>query len=343
MNIWIDLANSPHVNFFLPIIRYLNSKNHHLIITCREYSETSELVGQFNIDAKILGKHGGKNILNKIFTTIKRVYLLYRYVKDKNIDIAVSHNSYSQIIAGKFMKTKIITIMDYEGQPANHLAFRLADRVIVPNSFPDRMLKKFGAHNGNIIKYNGFKEQVYLSDFEEDMYFLKNIYLFSAIDKNINLYEKVIITLRPPATMALYHRFKNKLFDKLLLLLNNRNDIIVFVLPRSLQQRFQINENYPDFIIPKRAIDGRNMIYFSDIVISAGGTMNRESAVLGTPTYTIFAGKIPAVDMKLVEMKRMHILKEESDFKKIEFKKKNRSLNLVNKELMNEIVNNILF
>ena len=38
------------------------------------------------------------------------------------------------------------------------------------------------------------------------------------------------------------------------------------------------------------------MLYEADLVIGAGGTMTREAALMGVPTFTLFAGRAPAVD-----------------------------------------------
>ena len=38
----------------------------------------------------------------------------------------------------------------------------------------------------------------------------------------------------------------------------------------------------------------------ADALVSAGGTMNREAAVLGTPVWSIFEGPLGAVDELLV-------------------------------------------
>lgn len=342
MKIWIDLANAPHVNFFLPIIKILSHKNHELLVTLRNFNQAVELAHKYEIKGLIIGKHGGKGRFKKLPNLVYRSIKLARVTKGKDIDIAVSHNSYSQIITGRLVGSRVITLMDYEGQPANHLAFRLADKIIVPESFPDQALKRFGAGFRKVYKYKGYKEQVYLSDFIPDKLFYKEIIDACNLNADYDFTKTVLVTIRTPPTMASYHLFENKLFNKLLLQLNRVSKLTVIALPRNSKQREEIAAKFPNLKVPKFPMDGRNLVCYSDLVISAGGTMNREAAILGTPAYTIFSGSIPAVDASLVKMGRMIRLSRENDLSKIQFIKKKRSDVMRNPDLCKEIIYEII-
>ena len=219
--IWIDFSNSPHILFFYPLIKKFKQDKISFLITIREFAQTKELSELFNLKHNKIGKHGGKIIIIKIFNILNRAYKLRHWARGKKIDLALSHSSYAQIIAAKSLKIPVITLMDYEYQPANNIGFRLSDYIMVPNSFSDYDLKKYGANLNKVYKYNGIKEELYLSNFKPQKNFLKTIY------KNINIdipflefKKKVIVTVRPPATMAAYHQFKNLLFNKLLAYIN---------------------------------------------------------------------------------------------------------------------------
>lgn len=341
MKIWIDLANSPQVLFFKPIILGLSSQNHDVCITLRDFSQTVELAKMYKIKGEVIGKHGGKKDAFKLLNLISRSSQLVFYSIGKKIDISVSHNSYTHTIAGRLINSKVVTIMDFEGQPANHIAFRFAHKIIVPDCFPDKDLERFGVSLTKVYKYHGFKEQVYLSDYKPDLFFKDDLIKACRLPNTWKLDENILVTVRPPAFTASYHHFGNVLFDSLMDKLNRMSDLTVIVLPRTVNQKSYINDKYPGIIVPEYPLYGSDLIYHSDLVISAGGTMNREASILGTPAYTIFAGSLPAVDRKLIEMRRLMALTSESSINKLTFEKKIVKKILKNPTLCKEIIEEI--
>jgi predicted glycosyltransferase len=314
MRIWIDLGNSPHVLFFRPIIRTLEEQGHDVRITACDFAQTAELADRFALNYESIGCHGGRSLHRKGLNLFRRSLALMRWAYGVGIDLAVSHNSYSQCLAAFMAGIPSVTIMDYEHQPANHLSFRLARRVIVPEAFPENALRLYGASEHKVKRYPGLKEEVYLSLFTPDPAFLANEGLDS---------KKIIATVRPPATFALYHRFENPLFFELMAWLANQDDVLVILLPRvEAQKEFFLRGSYHNLLIPSHALDGPNLLYHSDLVISAGGTMNREAAVLGTPVYSIFAGRKAAVDNYLIQTGRMVMIQDRVDFARIKLRKK---------------------
>jgi uncharacterized protein len=156
--VWIDFSNSPHILFFSPLINKFKKDKINPIVTIREFAQTEELTKLFKIKYSKLGKHGGKNLIVKIFNIFHRAFKLRKWAKNKDIDLALSHSSFSQIIAARSLKIPVTTLMDYEYQPANHISFRLSDYIIVPKSFHDQDLIKYGANLKKVYKYNGIKE-----------------------------------------------------------------------------------------------------------------------------------------------------------------------------------------
>lgn len=322
MRIWVDLANAPHVAFFLPIIAELKRRGHSISISLRDFNQTVEIAALQGLKGSVIGKHGGKRSLGKVLNLFSRSSSLVAFGKEKRVDIAVSHNSYTQTLAGRLIGARVVTIMDYEGQPANHIAFRLAHRVIVPAAFPERALIRFGCSEQRAVRYDGFKEQVYLSDFRPRPGFLKELTLACHLGPDWDPMTTILVTVRTPASMATYHHFKNVLFERLLERLNTRSDLTVVLLPRTPDQRSYYAGRYPHLHIPLEPLSGNDLVYHSDIVVSAGGTMNREAAVLGTPVYTIFAGELPAVDRRLIEMGKLVSIESENDIGGIPFARK---------------------
>ena len=300
MRIWIDLANSPHVPFFRSLANEFIRRNHEVVVTARDFAETIKLAEAAGFAAEIIGGHGGGKLSGKAGNLVQRALGLARWGRGRNLDLAVSHNSYSQILAARALSLRTITLMDYEHQPANHLAFRMASRIIVPDAFPEASLTRFGASLQKVRRYAGLKEDVYLADFQRDPEFPK---LLSGLGIE---QSDVLITARPPASEALYHRFENELFDQLLERLLATPNVKVVLLPRNDLQRDTYNARADaSLIIPAVPLDGSNLIAHSDLVVSAGGTMNREAAALGIPAASIYLGEWAAIDEHLVKEGRL--------------------------------------
>src|SRR5881394_137025 len=175
MRIWIDLANSPHVPFFRALIPEFVARGHQVEITARDFAQTVELATKAGMLPHVIGGHGGRSITGKAGNLVGRAAALRKWARDRGFDLAVSHNSYAQIAAAAALRIKTVTLMDYEHQPANHLAFRLASRVIVPRAFPEAALMRFGVTAAKVKRYDGIKEDVYLADFQSDPEFEKQL------------------------------------------------------------------------------------------------------------------------------------------------------------------------
>jgi uncharacterized protein len=208
-------------------------------------------------------------------------------------------------------------LMDYEHQPANHLAFRFASRVIVPASFPEERLRHYGASAAKVRRYQGTKEDVYLADFEADQRFAKELCELGIRPDN------VLVLMRPPAHEALYHRFQNQLFDEALARLLAMDNVQVILLPRNEAQRAMYSARANErLIVPAKPLNGANLIAASDLVISAGGTINREAAALGVPVASIYAGRWAAVDEELIKEGRLQRIASSEDLRKLSIEKK---------------------
>jgi uncharacterized protein len=371
MRLWIDLANSPHVPFFRALIDRFNGKGHEIEITARDFSETLPLAKAANLPFEVVGVHGGRSVSAKAGNLVNRAWSLASWARRRKFDLAISHNSYSQILAAGVLRLKCVTLMDYEYQPANHLAFRLTSKIIVPTSFPDKRLRRYGANPGKVRRYHGTKEDVYLADFQPDPSFASQLSLFGIARDN------VLVLMRPPAYDALYHRFQNSLFDEALQLLLRDANVRVVLLPRSDAQRAHYGNlgahvlgaqackpaaateftsgatnteqqaRTPalparNLIIPPSPLDGANLIAASDLVISAGGTINREAAALGVPVASVYAGRWAAVDEQLMQEGRLKRLSKPPDIESLIIAKKQNMNPRRAHAVIDEVVNLIL-
>jgi len=314
MRIWIDLANSPHVPFFRSLTNEFRQRNHEVIITARDFAETVPLAEAAGLAPEVIGEHGGGGLSGKAGNLVQRAMALARWARGQSLDLAVSHNSYSQILAARVLSLRTVTLMDYEHQPANHLAFRFASRIIVPRAFPEEALSRFGAQPSKVRRYDGLKEDVYLGNFQSDPHFVKQL------DQMGISPTDVLVTVRPPASEALYHRFENELFDQLLHHLATASNTSVVLLPRNEIQRKMYSGG--KLIVPREPLDGSNLIAHSDLVVSGGGTMNREAAALGVPAASIYMGAWAAIDEQMVQEGRLQKISTPDDISKLVIQKK---------------------
>jgi predicted glycosyltransferase len=320
MLIWIDLANSPHVPFFRALVGEFEGRGHGVEVTAREFAQTVELAEAAGLGPSVVGGHGGGRLASKGANIAGRAWALARWARGRGFDLAVSHNSYAQTVAARLLGLRAVTLMDYEHQPANHLAFRLASRVVVPAAFPDAALRRFGAPARKVRRYRGIKEDVYLADFEPEAGFAEHLRERFRIDAA----RDILVVVRPPARAALYHRFENELFGELLESLRARPGVKVVLLARGADDREEFAARYAsdDFVVPREAVDGANLIAAADLVVSAGGTMNREAAALGVPAASVYAGRWAAVDEQLVREGRMQRISTPADVRALAVEKK---------------------
>ena len=337
MRIWIDLANSPHVPFFRALIDRFVAQGHEVEVTARDFAETVPLAQAARLSPNIIGEYGGRQVSGKAGNLMSRAWSLAGWARKRTFDLAISHNSYSQILAARALRVKCVTLMDYEYQPANHLAFRLTSRLIVPASFPDRRLRRYGASPRKIKRYHGTKEDVYLADFQPDPSFEAQLFQLGIQPDN------VLILMRPPAHDALYHRFENTLFDDALNRVLADENVHVILLPRNETQRLAYTaKGQTNLVIPAAPMDGPNLIAASDLVISAGGTINREAAALGVPAASVYAGKWAAVDEQLVQEGRLRRVKNAKDLRELPVVKKQPVNPRRSVEVIEEVVRLIL-
>jgi len=303
--VWIDLDNSPHVPFFKPIIRRLREKNVQVFVTARQCYQVLDLLKKFQVQAEVIGRHYGKNKAMKVLGTFYRAGQLGRRILSERPDCAVSHGSRSQIVSAKLLGIPSILIMDYEH--AQKIPFFNATLTLVPKVVADVL----NPNRRNQIKgYPGFKENVYVPDFQPDENIRKELGLEN---------DKIIVTVRPPATRAHYYcKESGILFESVMEFLCKSDGIQVVILPRDSEQSKWIESRwahtYPEkLIIPKKAVDGLSLIWNSDLVISGGGTMNREAAALDVPVYSIFRGKLGAVDEYLSRISKLYLVDNGND------------------------------
>ncbi|MGZ6616610.1 MAG: DUF354 domain-containing protein [Solirubrobacteraceae bacterium] len=292
MRIWVDFSNSPHPLLFAPVVRRLSDDGHEVLVTARDNAQTIELARERWPAVEEIGGASPRGRSSKMATLGKRIFDLRRWAASVRPDVALSHNSYAQIVAARSLRIPAVTAMDFEHQPANHIAFRLAKTVLVPEVVPVDAIRRQGATAAKLVRYPGLKEELYIGDFEPDRAILAHV--------GIDPRPRILAVARTPPTRALYHSSSNPLFEPALRTVCSQAGVVCVVLTRHDEQIAAIQDlGLSNCLVSSAAIDSRSLVYAADVMIAAGGTMTREAALMGIPTWTMFGGTTPAVDVWL--------------------------------------------
>jgi predicted glycosyltransferase len=312
--VWIDLENSPHIPFFLPIIKELEKRNCKVILTARDCFQVCEMADMAGMKYRKIGHHYGKHIIAKIMGLGFRVLQITPVVLRERPAISVSHGSRTSVFVSSMLGIRSVCIFDYE-----HTENRTTDWIgsgqkrwiMTPEVIPIDILEKFGTPRDHILQYPGIKEDVYVPFFQPD----SSLKAVLGIQPN-----DVVVTLRPPASEAHYH---NPESEKLLMAvfdqLAEHPEVKTILLPRTHKQGEDLRAartaqfDSGRIVVPEHAVNGLDLIWHSDVVISGGGTMNREAAALGVPVYSLFRGTMGAVDRHLAETGKLVMLQSEQD------------------------------
>jgi predicted glycosyltransferase len=297
------MTASAHVLVFRPLIEIMRARGDEVQITAREYAQTLQLLELHGLEAEVIGKHGGRSRTGKARALASRLRELRRWAKGRDFDVALAHGSHELTITARRLGVPSSTTFDYEWAWLQHqLGCRAATKVVVPDTIPTERLRPYGVDERKLLQYEGLKEEYYLSDFEPNAAALEAWELDPT---------RVLVVLRPPPDVALYHRHANPLFPQTLDFLGSRDDVHAIVIPRTDEQRvFVQGLELPSVIVPERAVDAQSLIAFSDLVVSSGGTMNREAVALGVPVYTTFGGRLGGVDEALIREGRLAPLRD---------------------------------
>jgi len=297
VRVWIDLTNSPHVLVMRPVIDVLRADGHEVEVTARDFAQTLALCERFGIAHTAIGHHRGGKLAAKGLGLVQRSGALVRWARGRRFDLALGHGSNDVTVAAALLRIPCSTTFDYEWATVQHTVnCRLAQAVIVPEAIPSERLARYGATK-KLHQYPGLKEEYYLADFEPDTAVLGELGLDPA---------QPIVVVRTPPSVSLYHRFEHDTFGAVLAKLREEGAQAV-VLPRTPEQRAELTAA-GGFIVPEQAIDAQSLIAHADLVVSAGGTMNREAVALGTPVFSSFEGRLGAVDEQLIAEGRLRLL-----------------------------------
>jgi predicted glycosyltransferase len=304
MRVWVDFTNTAHVIVLRPLVERLEAAGHTVELTARPLSHTTELLEQWGRPHTVIGRHGGVRRRDKARAAANRVRTLLGWARERHFDWALAHGSTDMPVVSRLLRIPNTTMFDYEWAALqHHVNCRLANRVLVPEAIPRERLARYGARDGKLISYPGLKEEYYLSDFEPDRQVLSDLGVAGA---------EVLCVVRTAPSYALYlGGSETPLLARVLQQAAADPRVHTVVLARTDRQREDVRAlGLERVVVPQHTVDGRSLVALADVLVSAGGTMNREAAVLGTPVWSMFEGPLGGVDERLVAEGRLGLLQD---------------------------------
>jgi uncharacterized protein len=303
VRIWVDCSAPAHPVVFRPIVARLREQGHEVDVTARDYAQTLALADRLGLGARRFGAHGGARRTAKATALVARSAALWHWARPRRFDVAVAHGSNDLPIVARSLGVPAVDMFDYEWATLQHnVGCRLSRRVLTPDAIPPARLSRYGAGPEKLVQFPGLKEEYYLADFTPHEHVLDEL----GLDR-----EKVVVAVRPPPDVSLYHRKANRLFPQVLDYIGRDERVHAVILPRTEEQRAFLRAlALPRLVVPPGAVDGQSLVALVDVVISAGGTMNREAVALGTPVYTTYGGRLGGVDEQLLREGRLRPLSD---------------------------------
>jgi hypothetical protein len=295
------MTASAHPLVFRPLVERLRARGDEVEITARDYAQTVQLIEQLGMTASVIGHHGGRSRVGKAEQMFSRLGALRKWARKRDFDLALAHGSHELTLTARRLDIPSATTFDYEFAWLQHqLGCRAATKVVVPDAIPPDRLARYTAVPPKLLQYPGLKEEYYLADFEVNP---------AVFDRWSLDPERTLVVLRPPPDVSLYHRHSNPLFPQTIQHLGRLDSVHAIVIPRTDEQRDYVRSlELPSVIVPDEAVDSQSMIALADVVVSAGGTMNREAVALGVPVYTTYGGRLGGVDEQLIRDGRLRPL-----------------------------------
>src|SRR4051794_2854975 len=293
MRIWFDMTAPAHPVVFRPVIACLQHAGHDVHVTARDYAQTLPLLDRLGIPHTVIGRHGGASRIRKAGALASRTARMIAHGRGQGFDLAVAHGSNDLALAAAVLRIPEVNAFDYEWATKQHqIGCRVARRVLTPDTIPPERLRRYGAGPEKLRQYPGLKEEYYLADFTPNEQALEEL----GVDR-----QRVLVIVRPPPDVSLYHRKANKLFPAVLDALGRREDVHAVVIPRTTLQRQTVQAlRFPSLIVPDHAVDAQSLIAFADLVVSAGGAMNREAGGPGAPGSHTHRGRAGGVGEGLI-------------------------------------------
>ncbi len=292
MKIWIDISNAPHVHFFRALIPRLEGRGHGVVVTARDFGPICKLLENFNIAYTCIGSHGGRDLEKKLLKNAERLKEIAGFIAGERPDLGLFKYSVegSRVCFGLGIPS--ISVIDNErSESQNRLIVPFSNLIISPKAIRREALEGLGARG--VRQFHGICELAHYSGFEASGAVLKELDI-SGKDPRMPL-----IVARPEPFFASYCRHRSKLYKVLRGLGRESPESRIVFVPRNEKDREEFRK-LDGVVVPDKPIDTLSLFSFADLMIGAGGSMNREACIAGCPAISLYPEELLAVDRLLV-------------------------------------------
>lgn len=336
MRIWIDVENPPQVQYLLPLRPAFERLGADVMVTARDYGNTFELLEQSGTPFTPVGASYGAAKWRKVTGLAGRVARLARHLRKEGLPDASVSASRAAAVTGRLLGHPSFAIIDYEY--VSLAVFRLAGSFVLhPDAIDSSAFRERGIPERRIVPFRGLKEDLSFAGLDVERAPAHELPVADGL---------VRVLVRPAAEESHYYREASgqMAFRVLERLASDERAAVVFA-PRYPRQAEYLSsfrwKNDP--IVLDRAVPFVSLLKAVDLVVSSGGTMLREAAYLGVPAYSVFQGETGAVDRRLEELGRLHLLSGPGDLDRLSIEKSGPLRPLAtNPGLVDEIAGRVL-
>ncbi len=287
--IWFDITNSPHVFFLEPFMKHFEKKGFEIYVTARDFYRLDQLLDAKKIKYQMVGGHFGKNIAAKAFGMAHRVAALTLKIKKLKPRACIAAGSPYAMVTSKLLGIPSAWITDNDiSTHMTRYGAAYASKVFLPEESHVDFYTKHGVKKEKIVLFKGLKEDFYLNNFKADPEYLKKIGVNGRV-----------AVMRSEPSHAVYFKGEKGPEGQIIQTLLDKGYNLVY-LPRTKEEEANIRKEFPSVFVPEKAVDGQNLLANSEILIGAGGSMNREAVALGTKVLSTYSGESLGVDEWLI-------------------------------------------
>ena len=276
MKIWFDVLTPKQYLFFEYFIQKFR-KQHKIISTTRRYQQVNGIRKFGTINPVIIGKHGGKNNVDKLLASLDRTKLLTKKIEKERPDLLVSFCSPEASRVAYGLGIPHIAFSDSpQAKAVMKLSLPYVTKLLTPWIIPKDDFKEFGINLRNIIQYRSIDAGIIIKNYKKK--------------KESKSSKRKTILIRPEESEAAYIKktsVTKKIIERIISDFPNEEKII---LSRYKGQTEELKRNFNGKIkIISKPVSGQEILSKVDCFIGSGGTMTAEAGLLGIPTISLNA------------------------------------------------------